>query len=317
MATAACLFASACMMVSAGSVFAQDRYVVGGGPAGGTFQIVANGLQTSDEIKKLPFTLKAQSSAGSVENLRKVNTGKSDFATVYSGHVYLGSEGKLKGDKRRYKNVMPIAYLYGAPAQLVVRKGSGIESAKNLVGKRVGVGNAGSGAYANAELFFTHLGIWDRIKRNAMGYNDASAAFSNNQLDAFWLFTAAPSGAVIQANQTNNIDLIHLHADAVRSGLYETYPYFTNLTIQGGTYSDVSNDIGTFQDSALLVANRDVPAEVVYQLLKALYSEKGLDHMVSMKKTFKAMSVRSGTNGIVNDLHPGAKKFWTEKGILK
>ena len=79
---------------------------------------------------------------------------------------------------------MAVAYLYGAPAQLVVKKGSGIKSTKDLVGKKVGVGNAGSGAFANCEMFFTHLGIWEKIERNAMGYNDAAQAFGNNQLKA-------------------------------------------------------------------------------------------------------------------------------------
>ena len=179
--------------------FAKDNYVFGGGPAGGTFQTVANAIQVYQPVKDMPFSVKAQSSAGSVENLRKVDSGKSHFATVYSGHVYLGRNGRMKNDTTKYENVLGVAFLYGAPAQLVVKKGSGIRSVKDLVGKKVGVGNAGSGAFANCELFFTHMGVWDKIERNAMGYNDAAAAFGNNQLDAFWLFTAFPSGAVVMS----------------------------------------------------------------------------------------------------------------------
>jgi len=190
---------------------AAKRIVFGGGPAGGTFQVVANAIQVYDPVKaSKDYRVKAQSSAGSVENLRKVNQGKMQFGVVYSGHVYLGRQGKLKKDTRKYEDVMAVSYLYGAPAQLVVHKGSGIKSTKDLVGKKVGVGNAGSGAFANCELFFTHMGVWDKIERNAMGYNDAAAAFGNNQLDAFWLFTAFPSGAVIMAAQTNDIELVDL-----------------------------------------------------------------------------------------------------------
>ena len=170
-----------------------------------SFQIVANAIQVYDPVKaSKDFRLKAQSSAGSVENLRKVNKGRADFGVVYSGHVYLGRHGKLKNDANKYENVLAVSHLHGAPAQLVARKGSGIKSVKDLVGKKVGVGNAGSGAFANCELFFTHMGVWDKIERNAMGYNDAAAAFGNHQLDAFWLFTAFPSGAVIMAAQTND-----------------------------------------------------------------------------------------------------------------
>ncbi len=296
---------------------AKKRIVFGGGPAGGTFQVVANAIQVYKPVKAMEdFTVKAQSSAGSVENLRKVNSGKSDFATVYSGHVYLGANGMMKNDTKKYENVLAVAYLYGAPAQLVVRAGSGIKSVKDLAGKKVGVGNAGSGAFANCELFFTHMGVWDKVERNAMGYNDAAAAFGNKQLDAFWLFTAFPSGAVIMAAQTNDIDLIDLEADAVASCFYEKYPYFSKLTVPAGTYKGVDVDSPSFQDSALWVANKDVADDVVYKLLTAIYTDEGLAHMVGQKKTFKHMSLKTGVNGIVTPMHPGAIKFWKEKGLL-
>lgn len=314
--TALCL-AILFTLANADDSLAKKRIVFGGGPAGGTFQVVANAIQTYQPVQDIEeFVVKAQSSAGSVENLRKVNAGKSDFGVVYSGHVYLGRNGMMKNDTNKYENVMAVSFLYGAPAQLVVRKGSGIKSTKDLVGKKVGVGNAGSGAFANCELFFTHMGVWDKVERNAMGYNDAAQAFGNNQLDAFWLFTAFPSGAVIMAAQTNDIDLIDLGADATSSGFYEKYPYFSKLAVPAGTYRGVDKETPSFQDSALWVANKDVPADVVYKLLSIIYTDEGLKHMVSQKKTFKAMSVKSGADGIVTPMHPGAEKFWKEKGLL-
>jgi TRAP transporter TAXI family solute receptor len=222
----------------------------------------------------------------------------------------------MKNDAKKYENVLAVSFLYGAPAQLVVRKGSGIQSTKDLAGKKVGVGNAGSGAFANCELFFNHLGIWDKIERNAMGYNDAAAAFGNKQLDAFWLFTAFPSGAVIMAAQTNNIKLIDLAADAKSSGFYKKYPYFSELTVPAGTYKGVDVDTPSFQDSALWVANANVHADIVYKLLSTIYTDEGLAHMVSQKETFKAMTVENAVNGIVTPMHPGATKFWKEKGVL-
>ena len=307
----------ACTLAIPSVTLAGKRIVFGGGPAGGTFQVVANSIQTYGPVKESEdYTVKAQSSAGSVENLRKVNQGKMQFGVVYSGHVYLGRDGRLKNDDKKYEDVLAVSYLYGAPAQLVVRKGSGIKSTKDLDGKKVGVGNAGSGAFANCELFFTHMGVWDNIERNAMGYNDAANAFGNNQLDAFWLFTAFPSGAVIMAAQTNDIELVDLGADATASGFYDQYPYFTKLQIPAGTYKGVDADTPSFQDSALWVANSKVPDEVVYDLLSKIYTDEGLEYMRGQKKTFKEMSVESGANGIVTPLHPGAEKFWKEKGIL-
>ena len=304
-------------MVCAQAALAKERIVFGGGPAGGTFQVVANAIQVYDPIKELPdIRVQAQSSAGSVENLRKTDAGRQQMSVVYSGHVYQGRNGKMKNDPTKYENVMAVAFLYGAPAQLVVKAGSGIKSVKDLEGKKVGVGNAGSGAFANCELFFTHMGIWEKIERNAMGYNDAAQAFGNNQLDAFWLFVGYPTGAVMMAAQTNDIAMVDLNMDAEASGFYKEYPYFAKVTIPANTYKGVDYEVKSFQDAALWVANKDVSADAVYQMLSLIYTDEGLAHMVSQKKTFKSMSIQSGPTGIVTPFHPGAEKFWKEKGVL-
>jgi TRAP transporter TAXI family solute receptor len=298
--------------------FAAKRIIFGGGPSGGTFQVVANGIQVYKPIKEIKeYKVMAQTSGGSIENLRKTNQGRQQMSVVYSGHVWQGRNGMLTGDKKKYEKVLAVAWLYGAPAQLVIRKGSGIKSVKDLEGKKVGVGNAGSGAFANCQLFFSHMGVWDKIERNAMGYNDAAAAFGNRQLDAFWLFTAFPSGAVIMAAQTNPIDLLNLDADAEASGFYKKYPYFSKITVPAGTYKGVDYDSPSFQDSALWVANAKVQPDVVYKLLSIMYTDAGLKHMVGQKKTFKHMSIETGPQGIVTPMHPGAMKFWKEKGVLK
>ncbi len=297
---------------------AKDIYKFGGGPAGGTFQFMAGGISTYPPVKAVKeFRVLAGASGGSVENLRKVDSGAYAFGVVYSGHVYQGRNGLMKNDPKKYENVLGVSYFYGAPAQLVVKKGGGIKSVKDLAGKKVGVGNAGSGAFANCELFFSHMGVWDTIERNAMGYNDAAAAFGNNQLDAFWLFVGYPSGAVVMAAQQNDIEMINLAADAEASGFFEKYPYFSKLSIPAGTYKGVDADVPSFQDSALWVANADVPADVVYTLLSKIYTPEGLAHMVNVKKTAKAMSIETGITGIITPLHPGAEKFWKEKGVLK
>ena len=311
----------AVLMVTLGftpSAVAKPIYKFGGGPAGGTFQFMAGGIATYPGVKAIKdFRVLAGASGGSVENMRKVDSGAYSFGVTYSGHVYQGRNGLMKNDTKKYTDVMAVAYFYGAPAQLIVKKGGGIMSMKDLAGKKVGVGNAGSGAFTNCELFFTHMGVWDKIERNAMGYNDAAAAFGNNQLDAFWLFTGFPSGAVIMAAQTNDIEMINLFKEATDSGFIKKFPYFSKITIPAGTYKGVDMPIDSFQDSALWVANSKVPADVVYKLLAQIYTPEGLSHMVNVKKTAKSMSIETGIQGIVTPLHPGAMKFWKEKGVLK
>jgi TRAP transporter TAXI family solute receptor len=306
-------------MTFTGPVYAKKLIIFAGGPAGGTFQVVAQAISTYKPVKAMDYNIKVQSSGGSTENLRRVNSNKAQFGTVYSGHVYAGRNGLMVNDPTKYENVLAMAYLYEAPAQLIVRKDSGITSAKDLVGKKVGVGNAGSGAYSYCEMFFTHLGIWDKIERNAMGYNAAADAFGNNQLDAFWLFTAYPSPAVIQAATMNSIALVDLNADAEKYGFYDKFKNFvpSEIPTSDGRYRGVDKNVGSFVDTTLLVASSQAPEDLVYGMLKDIFTPEGLAWMVSQKKTFKAMSVEKGIKGIATPMHPGAEKFWKEMGVLK
>ena len=302
-----------------GSSYAKKLIIFAGGPAGGTFQTVASAIATYDPIKAMDYNMKVQSSGGSTENLRKVNSGKAHFGTVYSGHVFAGREGLMVKDPKKYENVMAVAYLYEAPAQLVVRKNSGIKSTMDLKGKRVGVGPAGSGAFSYCEMFFTHLGIWDKIKKNAISYSEGAEAFGNKQLDAFWLFTAYPNSAVMQAATMNDIALIDLDADAQKHGFYDKYKNFKQFTIptSEGKYRGVTEDVNSFRDTTLWVAHTSAPEELVYAMLKEIFNKEGLAYMVSQKSTFKAMSVEKGIKGVATPLHPGAAKFWKEMGVLK
>lgn len=308
----------ALLLSPASPAFAQKKDIVfQGGPAGGTFQLVASAIEAYPGIKTLS-TLKvtATPSAGSLENLQKVNAGQADFGLVSSGHAYLGRAGLLQDDSNCYDKVLAVASLYGAPAQLVVRKGSGIHRVTDLKGKRVGVGSPGSGAYANCELFFRHLEVWDSIIPSHIGYNEVALAFANKQLDAFWLFTGYPSSAITLAAKTGKIGLLNLDAEARASGFYKKYPYFTARTLPAGTYRGVRHDTPTFQDSTLLVAGAEVPEEVVYLLLSTIYGKKGLRYLKKQNRALKDMNPRFAAKKIIIPMHPGAIKFWKEKGLL-
>lgn len=295
----------------------KKNLVFRGGPAGGTFQLVADAIEAYPGVKALStLSVTAQPSAGSLENLREVHAGQADFGLVYSGHAYLGRNGLLQDDSNAYDKVLAVASLYGAPAQLVVRKGSGIKSVKDLKGKRVGVGSPGSGAFANCELFFRHLGVWDAIIPSHIGYNEVALAFANKQLDAFCLFTAFPSSAITMAARTGKIELLNLNAEAGASGFYKKYPYFTARTLPAGTYRGVNHNTRSFQDSTLWVAGAEVPDEVVYRLLATIYDKKGLRYMGRQNPALKDMRLRSGARGVIIPMHPGAIRFWKEKGLL-
>lgn len=254
-----------------------------------------------------------------------------------------------------YSKVMAIASLYTASAQLVVHAGlendksdtttgadaknSTIKSIKDLEGKKIGVGNTGSGAYSTCELFLTHLGLWDKIEKRGIGYNDAVRAFKNSEIDAFWVFSALPCPAVAMAAEgkgaasvvnksieektvgaaTNraSIEILNLGDDADKSGFLKEFPWFSTSMIKGGTYKGVEVNTLSFQDYAIWVASSEVSADVVYQMLSIIYTDEGLKYLAEQNATLKEMSIETGIIGIITPLHPGAERFWKDKGIIK
>ncbi len=303
------------LTVVAATAVGLDRLAFSGGPEGGTFQYFSNGIAIRMSKNIPDVEVSNMASAGSLENLRRVNSGEADFGIVYSGDTYLGRNGKLTNDTRKYPKVMAMAFLYGAPAHLIVKADSGIDEVADLEGKRIAVGGAGSGAAGAAERYFTSLGLWDKMNVEFLGYSKAASALGDNLIDAFWVFAGFPNSSVIQAAASNDIKILDVVKAGKAAGFFDEYPFYTNLTIPAGTYSGVDYDVASFQDSALWVAGEHVKADTVSAALADIYSKEGLAYMVKVKSTAKAMSVEKGLDGIVTPIHEGAEKFWKEKGL--
>ncbi len=293
----------------------MERLAFSGGPEGGTFQYFSNGIAIRLSKALDSVEVSNMASAGSLENLRRVNSGEADFGIVYSGDTFLGRNGRLTNDTREYPNVHAMAYLYGAPAHLIVKAGSGINAVADLEGKRVAVGGAGSGAAGAAERYFTSLGLWDKMNVEFLGYSKAASALGDNLIDAFWVFAGYPNSSVIQAAASNKIKILDVVEAGEAAGFFEDYPFYTLLTIPANTYSGVDYDVASFQDSALWVAGAHVNPDVVSAALGEIYSKDGLAYMVKVKSTAKSMSVESGLQGIVTPVHEGAAAFWMGKGL--
>jgi uncharacterized protein len=298
-----------------GVAIAKDRLAFSGGPEGGTFQYFSNGI-ASRLSKNIPeVEVSNMASAGSLENLRRVNSGDADFGIAYSGDVFLARSGKLTQDTKEYTNVLAVSYLYGAPAHMVVLAGSGINAVADLAGKRIAVGGAGSGAATAAQRYFTSLGLWDKMQIEYIGYSEAASAMGDKLIDGFWVFAGYPMAAVIQAAASNSIKLLPLVEAGEKAGFFKDYPFYSPLTIPKGIYAGVDYDVPSFQDSALWVAGKHVKDATVYAAVKDIYSKEGLAYMVKVKSTAKEMSVAEGLKGVVTPVHPGAAKFWTESGL--
>jgi TRAP transporter TAXI family solute receptor len=286
---------------------------IGGGPTGGTFNTFSNGMAVY--VPKVNPNIKASSvgSGGSVENVKRVSNGESDFGLCYAVDSDLGFNGKLPHDSKKYNHLRSMGYLYGAPAQLVVRATSEIKTARDLKGRRVAVGNAGSGAAASAERFFRHIGVWDNFKPTFMGYSAAASAFKDGKIDAFWVLVGYPNRSVIEASVQVKIRLVDVGMDAENSRFYDAFAYSPTV-IPAGTYGKAMPACKTFQDSTILSVNKDIPEDLVYTIMKTLWSEGGMTAMVTAKKTFKSMTLDNGFRGASVPLHPGAVKFWQEQG---
>jgi hypothetical protein len=286
---------------------------IGGGPTGGTFNQFTNAMAVY--VPKVNPNIQASSvgSGGSVENLKRVHNGESDFGLCYAVDSALGYAGKLPQDPVKYNKIRSMGYLYGAPAQLVVRADSGVKSAMDLKGKRVALGNAGSGAAASAERFFRHIGLWDKFNPDFLGYSQAASAFQDGKIDAFWVLVGYPNRSIIEAAVQTKIALVDVGVDAEKTGFYKAFAY-SPMTIPAGTYGKDMPATKSFQDSCILTTNMDQPENLVYTIMKTLWSKKGMEAMVMAKKSFNEMTLENGFTGASVALHPGAVKFWKEQG---
>ena len=305
---------TALLLAPAGSAIAKEfRAKVGGGPTGGTFNTFANAMAIYVPKNMENIKISAVGSGGSVENVKRVSSGESNFGLCYAVDSALGRGGLLPKDDKKYDGTRALGFLYGAPAQLVVRADSGFKTAADLKGKRVAVGNAGSGAAASAERFFRHILVWEEFKPQFLGYSAAASAFKDGKIDAFWVLVGYPNRSIIEAAVQVDIALIDVGVDAKSSGFYDAYAYLP-VEIPAGTYAEGMPACSSFQDATFLCANADVPADVVYNVMKTLWSEAGMEAMVQAKPTFKTMTLENAFDGASIPLHPGAVKFWEEMG---
>jgi hypothetical protein len=286
---------------------------IGGGPTGGTFNTFSNAMAVY--VPKVHPDIQASSvgSGGSVENVKRVSKGESDFGLCYAVDSALGYKGQLPQDPVRYDHLRSMGYLYGAPAQLIVRADSGITSAFQLRGKRVAVGNAGSGAAASAERFFRHIGVWNHFKPTFMGYSAAASAFQDGKIDAFWVLVGYPNRSIIEASVQVKVALVDVGIDAEKTGFYDEFAY-SPMVIPAGTYGKTMSECKTFQDSTILSANKGLPEDLIYTVMKTLWSSEGMEAMVTAKRTFDEMTLENNFRGASVPLHPGAVRFWKEQG---
>lgn len=271
-------------------------------PLGGAFAKIISeetGIETN-----------AETSGASAENLATLKDGNAEMAFTQTDIAAYAKAGERMFADGKIDNVQAIGTLYPETVQIVTTKKSGIKSVEDLKGKRVSVGAPGSGVVANAEQILEIHGMsFDDIERKDLSFDESTAGIQDGAIDAAFVTAGAPTGAVEGLAATEDIIILPLAQDKI-DALIEKYPFYIQDEVPAGTYQ-LAEAVPTVAVQAMLVVRDDLSEELVYDITKAVF--ENLDKVTHAKaKMIKAENALKGT-GI--DIHPGALKYFEEKGI--
>ena len=182
-------------------------------------------------------------------------------------------------------------------------------------GKRVSVGDAGSGVEFNARQILEAYGIsFDDIEVNNLGFGDSSDALKDGKIDAFFCTAGAPTTAIVELATTNSINLLEID-DEHAAALAEAHPFYTTYPIPGGSYKGVDEDVQTVAIKATLICSPKLSEETVYNLTKALFDNQS--EIAAAHAKGEELSLEYAVSGISVPFHPGAEKYFKEVGAIK
>jgi len=197
---------------------------------------------------------------------------------------------------------------------LVTAKGVHFKSLKDLNGKRVGVASAGSGTQVSVRMIIKHYGI--KAKEHELGVKQSTQRLADGQLDAFFYAAGTPLSSLIQLGSTKGFELYKFTASEQKA-INGIIPYYVESTIPAGTYENIKYDVTTVAVNGQLVTSIDQPADLIYGITKALWSKKTRGLLDKGHAKGKAIRLETALKGVLVPLHPGAEKFYKEKGMIK
>ncbi|HCW90663.1 MAG TPA: C4-dicarboxylate ABC transporter substrate-binding protein [Marinobacter sp.] len=281
-------------------------------PAGGAICRLVNMNRKEHGIR-----CSVESTGGSVYNLNAIRAGELDLAVAQSDwqyHAYNGtSQFKDEGPNKKLRAVFS---LHPEPFTVVASKGSGIKNFEDLAGKRVSVGNPGSGQRATAEVLLDEMG-WTMDK---FGYAaelkaaEQSQALCDGNIDAFFYTVGHPSGSIKEATTSCDSVLVNVDNKSTKKLIKEN-PYYRKAIIPGGMYRGSDEDVTTFGVAATFVSSTDVPEKVVYQVVKAVF--ENFDSFKRLHPAFANLKKSEMVSDALSaPLHPGARKYYKEAGLI-
>ncbi|MBP2079936.1 TAXI family TRAP transporter solute-binding subunit [Oceanobacillus polygoni] len=278
------------------------------GGASGPYNIIATTLA---DIYTTTFDVnsRTQTTGASAENLNLMADGKVEMAFVMSDAVSQALNGEASFPEP-LEGISQIANLYPNVVQIVARTDAGIETIEDLVGKRIAVGDQGSGVELNARALLNGHGItYDDLQVDYLGYAEASDGLTAGRIDAAFLTSGLPNASVLELSETLDITLVQVNEENITE-IAEEHPYFVALEIPADMY-DNAEPIPTAAVPNALVVRSDLSEEDVYQLTKTFF--ESLDTLVNSHQAAADISLENAQEGLIAPLHPGAEKYFNEQ----
>lgn len=328
------LAAAVCSVMFTGVSAAQEMkfFRIGTGGAGGTYfpigGIIANAISNppgSRECDKggncgVPgLVAMAQSTNASAHNCNAIQAGEMEAGLTGAATLHFAYNGIEAFEGNAKPDLRIIANLYPEDLHLVLPKGGSLKGLADLKGKRVGIAQAGSGTQIAVELIIGDHGVnRDNIEEAELNNSQSAERIADGQLDAYFYAAGTPVAAMIQLDNTKGMDLYSFTDEEVKMA-NASVPYYIPSKIAAGTYPGVAYEVNTVAVSGILVTNANQDEELIYEITKALWSDtarKLLDNGHAKGKVITLETALDGVAGIGVPLHPGAERFYKEKGML-
>jgi TRAP transporter TAXI family solute receptor len=264
----------------------------------------------SSKIDNLSFDV--QSTGASKANIFLVADKEADIAIVQNDVMYYATKGiDLFAEEGAVEGFSAMAGCYAEVCQIVSK--SNITSIEELRGKRVSVGDIGSGCEFNARQILDAYGMtFDDIQVNNLSFGDSATALKDDKIDAFFCVAGAPTTAVVELATSNSINILEVddkHADK----LIADYPFYTKYNVPGGSYKGVDSDVQTVAVVATYIVSNDLDEKLVYEMTKALFENKA--EIAQAHPKGAELDPEYSVSGISIPIHPGALKYYKEIGV--
>ena len=309
--------AIASALVAGTAATAQEKFItIGTGGQTGVYFVVGQSIcrLVNRDSAKTGLKCTAPSTGGSIANINAIKAGDMDMGVAQSDwqfHAYNGSS-QFEGDK--FDKERAVFSVHAEPFNVIARADSGIESFDDLKGKRVNVGNPGSGQRATMEVVLDAKG-WtmdDFALASELKPAEQAAALGDNKVDAIIYTVGHPNGSIQEAVSTVDAKLVPVEGEAIDK-LVADNPFYAYSTIPGGMYKGTDADVKTFGVKATFVTSADVDEEVVYEVVKAVFDN--FDRFKKLHPAFENLKEEEMIkDGLSAPLHDGAAKYYKERG---